>query len=410
MTTTVKNTDSHNSLLSDFRNLADQIKLETKSLHEASGEQQQKYTEIKKALDEFEEKNQEVTKSWLESKKQLSETQERIANLEKALSQSGGDVKGDWKNSLEYKALNKMVKNWDASALSVEERKALRTDVGQDGGYLVPDVLADVIISKVQEISDVRRLSRVMQSDEKSLTIPVTDSIPVAKFEGEMEEIEESQSVFTAETLTAYAQGITTPVTRDLLAFSKFDIENNISNDAAIAFAQSEGKAFLNGTGVKSPEGILVNTKVPRYTTSTSGKVSYDDIILLPKNLKDGYNPYYFLSRATLAYLKTEREGSNNGYIIKQNNGDQPNTINEYPYILLPDMPQITGLTGQTSGNVVLGFGDFFLGYTIIDALGIELIKDQTSKKTQRLIEYTWFKYLAGKVTMPEAFALLTVK
>lgn len=111
-----------------------------------------------------------------------------------------------------------------------------------------------------------------------------------------------------------------------------------------------------------------------------------------------------------MAYLKTEREGTNNGYLWKAGMGDAPNTINEFPYVIMQDMDKLTGLTGQTAGDIVVGFGDFFSGYNILDSVDLELVQDPYRLKKQRVIEYTWFRYLTGKVVLPEAFALLKIK
>jgi HK97 family phage major capsid protein len=90
--------------------------------------------------------------------------------------------------------------------------------------------------------------------------------------------------------------------------------------------------------------------------------------------------------------------------------GDAPNTINEFPYVIMQDMDKLTGLTGQTAGDIVVGFGDFFSGYNILDSVDLELVQDPYRLKKQRVIEYTWFRYLTGKVVLPEAFALLKIK
>jgi HK97 family phage major capsid protein len=161
---------------------------------------------------------------------------------------------------------------------------------------------------------------------------------------------------------------------------------------------------------VKTPEGILTNSKVPTVDTANSGKISYTDVILLSAKIKKGYNPVYFLTRETLAYLKTEREGTDNGYLWKAGIGDQPNTINEYPYVIMQDMDKLTGLTGQTAGDIVVGFGDFYSGYSILDNTNFEIVQDPYSQKSKRMIEYIWFRYLTGKVVLPEAFALLKIK
>jgi len=352
-----------------------------------------------------------LTLKSVEAANELKAAQERLETLELAIAQKSVEAPKNYKESLEYKAFNALVKSWDVAALSEAEQKALRTDVGANGGYLVPEVLSTEIIRQIEEISDVRRLARVQSvAGVKTLNVPVRTGIPSALFEGEFEEGGDSQSAYGSEALTAHALQVTTPVTRDQLNFAGFDMANEIQRDAVLAFAQAEGRSFLTGTGVKAPEGVLVNSSVPSFDTATAGEISFTDVVLLSARVKSGFNPVYFLSRETLAYLKTEREGTDNGYLWKAGMGDAPNTINEFPYVIMQDMDKLTGLTGQTAGDIVVGFGDFFSGYNILDSVDLELVQDPYRLKKQRVIEYTWFRYLTGKVVLPEAFALLKIK
>ena len=382
-----------------------------KSIEGATGEQKSKIEAIQKDIDAYEEKNKELTLKSVEAANELKAAQERLETLELAIAQKSVEAPKNYKESLEYKAFNALVKSWDVAALSEAEQKALRTDVGANGGYLVPEVLSTEIIRQIEEISDVRRLARVQSvAGVKTLNVPVRTGIPSALFEGEFEEGGDSQSAYGSEALTAHALQVTTPVTRDQLNFAGFDMANEIQRDAVLAFAQAEGRSFLTGTGVKAPEGVLVNSSVPSFDTATAGEISFTDVVLLSARVKSGFNPVYFLSRETLAYLKTEREGTDNGYLWKAGMGDDPNTINEFPYVIMQDMDKLTGLTGQTAGDIVVGFGDFFSGYNILDSVDLELVQDPYRLKKQRVIEYTWFRYLTGKVVLPEAFALLKIK
>ena len=382
-----------------------------KSIEGATGEQKSKIEAIQKDIDAYEEKNKELTLKSVEAANELKAAQERLETLELAIAQKSVEAPKNYKESAEYKAFNALVKTWDVAALSEAEQKALRTDVGANGGYLVPEVLSTEIIRQIEEISDVRRLARVQSvAGVKTLNVPVRTGIPTASFEGELEEGGDSQSAYGSEALTAHALQVTTPVTRDQLNFAGFDMASEIQRDAVLAFAQAEGRNFLTGTGVKAPEGVLVNSSVPSFDTATAGEISFTDVVLLSAKVKAGYNPVYFLSRETLAYLKTEREGTDNGYLWKAGMGDAPNTINEFPYVIMQDMDKLTGLTGQTAGDIVVGFGDFFSGYNILDSVDLELVQDPYRLKKQRVIEYTWFRYLTGKVVLPEAFALLKIK
>ena len=81
-----------------------------------------------------------------------------------------------------------------------------------------------------------------------------------------------------------------------------------------------------------------------------------------------------------------------------------PSTIVDVPYVIMQDMPDIA-----VDATPIL-LGDFFRGYTVLDAMDLEMIRDDITLADQRSVLFNWFRFLDGKVTIPEAFKLLKVK
>lgn len=318
-----------------------------------------------------------------------------------------GDEKKAYRNSNEYKALKAYLQYGDngIAGLSELERKALRTDGNSEGGYLVPQVLVKEILKEVEEISPVRQQARVWTIPSKSIDIPARKSIPTALYEGEAETGPDSQSAYRSEKLTAHRQTFNTPITNDMLNFSEFNMESEIMSDAALAFAQGEGRLFLLGNGQKQPEGILVNADVASYDTATSAVLSLDDVIKLSGKLKVGYNPVYAFNRDTLVTLRTQKD-SNGNYLWQIGGTTQPTQINGFDYILMQDMPLISAGTGSR----VVVFGDFYRGYSIFDSLAMSIIRDNVTLKKKAMVEFTMHRYNDGQVVMAEAFKILKIK
>jgi HK97 family phage major capsid protein len=81
--------------------------------------------------------------------------------------------------------------------------------------------------------------------------------------------------------------------------------------------------------------------------------------------------------------------------------GGQPATLAGYPIVEFEDMADIAG------GNIVAGFGNFRQGYTIVDRLGIRILRDPYSAKPH--VEFYTTKRVGGDVLNFEAFKLMDI-
>ena len=220
---------------------------------------QAKMDAINVYLDGAEAAGQKALAEQQEIRQESEELKERLNGLEVELSRKGGAGQGkNFKDSDEYKAMN----SWMQEGESQEAKAALRTDIDAQGGYLVPQEMDDSITKKITEISAIRQIARVRTIASKSMEMPVRATIPEATFEGEAEEGDESNSTYESETVTAFRLTYTAPITQDMLMNAAFDMESEISSDAAEAFAQKEGNKFVLGTGHKQPQGFLSDSRI----------------------------------------------------------------------------------------------------------------------------------------------------
>ena len=227
----------------------------------------QKLEKITAHMTELEQKNQELIANKtakenqvraLEEKAEM--TAEQLKTMEKVIARFPGSPLAKnisaYKETPQYKAFQAFAAKGDEAFLEDglrEEFKTLRTDVATDGGVLVPQGMTDFILKEVEEISPVEQFARVFTGGMKSIELPIRKTIPSASFQKELEEGDESNSKYRMELFTAFAQEFTTPMSRDIMKFANFDIEREVSQDAAIAFAQGANQAFLTGTGNKEP-------------------------------------------------------------------------------------------------------------------------------------------------------------
>jgi len=365
-----------------------------------------KIEKIEKDLEKQEEKNQSLLAETKAAEKREEEIKERMDALEVELARAGKSSEGkNYRDSEEYKALDIFVKE-GAYAITQEQKAVLRTDSDVQGGFLVMAEMDNAITKKITEVSNIRSIARVRTIGAKSLAVPVRNTIPAAQYEGEAETGGEDTSTYSNETLTAFRQTVTIPVTMDMLTDAAFNMEAEIMSDGAESFALGEGQGFVAGTGFKQPEGFTVDDRVVSNArvSAASSTIGFDDVMNLTGDLKTGYNPVYVFNRRTLAFLRTLKGSDGHPLWQPGMNGVVMNTINGFPYLIANDMPDIA------SASIPVAFGDFVRGYTIIDRTGLAVIRDDVTRKKQAIVEFTLQRWNTGQVTLPEAIKLLQVK
>lgn len=361
---------------------------------------------IEKTLEKQEVKNQEHLTESKAAEKRETELKERMDAMEVEMARGGGAGEGkNYRDSEEYKSLQTWCKS-GLEMLNQEQKQTLRTDSDVQGGFLVMGEMDNTITKKITEISAIRSIARVRTIGSKSLSVPVRDTIPTAEYEGETETGTDDTSTYQNETLTAFRQTVTIPITQDMLMDSAFDMEGEIMTDGGESFAQGEGSGFVVGTGFKQPSGFTVDSRVvaAARTSAVSATIGFDDMMNLTGDLKTGYNPVYVFNRRTLAFLRTLKGGDGHPLWQPGMNGVVMNTINGFPYLIAEDMPDIA------SAAIPVAFGDFARGYTIVDRTGMAVIRDEVTQKRKAIVEFTLQRWNTGQVTLHEAIKLLKVK
>lgn len=283
--------------------------------------------------------------------------------------------------------------------------KTLRTDSDVQGGYLVPLITDNEIRKNITEMSPVRSFARVRVASSKTIEIPRRTSIPTAAYEGEGAVGTDGQSGYGNEQVTLFRQTVTIPATLDMMISSAFNLEQEIAMDVGEAFGKGEGTNFVNGAGIKSPQGFTKDTRVEVVNTAVGGAIAWDDMINIASKLKRGQNPWYFLNRRTLGYLQGLKS-SIGVPIWSPVAGDKPATIWGFPY----NSDMIDLADAQTgSGAKAVVFGDLRRGYEIYDLVGISVVRDDLTRKREAITEWTFRRYSTGRVVIPEAIKILNI-
>ena len=387
--------------LEEQGSLIKQIRDESEKKELAS---QEKLEAMKTDFLKLEETNQKLILEQEAQKKNLDEKLKLFEEAEKKFARfpTGTD---DSEKKEAIKSFERYAKEFPIEgkqfAFSTEDAKYLRTDLAADGGVLVPDILSNELLKQEIEISPILANARLINSKVKSINIPIRTTIGSVNRPGEGGTSTVSNSKYKTARLEAYRNDIVTPITREELNFTMFNMENQMTIDAALALTYQTNYDFLLGNGVSKSEGIMTNASVTTVNSGIAADIDLDNFLTMQKkdNIKSAYrsNGKFYMNSNTLFDLLARKDGMG-AYLWNQNIAlGLPNTIAGRPYIDTPDMDDI-----DTNLYPVL-FGDLSKAYYILRAVNVELVIDPYTSKKEGIIEYMWIEFIGGKVVLPEA-------
>ena len=146
---------------------------------------------------------------------------------------------------------------------------------------------------------------------------------------------------------------------------------------------------------------------VPEFNSGIANAVDLATFIRLPgqlKALEDFSNPIYIMNRRTFVQLLSEQASGSGefhmGTLFRPGNraAQIPSLLSGYEFVLLNDMADIA------VDAFPIAFGDFREAYTLYEWDAMEVIRDNVTRKKNRIVEFTFTTYNTGHVVIPDAF------
>jgi HK97 family phage major capsid protein len=274
------------------------------------------------------------------------------------------------------------------------EAKAMSIGSDPDGGYTVPKQIDSELTKVLRELSPMRQIARVVQAETSDYSMIHSVGGTGYTWVGEKSA--------RPETNTPTFQKISPPIgeiyanpglTQAMLDDSGFNIEDWIVQELSEAFDAGEGDAFLNGSGINKPRGFLTydistdadgtrsNNALQYVASGASGDFSAsapaDKLVALVHSLRPRYRKgaSWLMNTDTLEQLRTMKDGSGRYYLWQPSlDGNMPETILGYPVFECADAPDIA------ANSLSIAFGNFMIGYTIVDRSTLMLRDPFTNK------------------------------
>lgn len=306
----------------------------------------------------------------------------------------------------------------ESNLRELEVKAALQTGSDPDGGYTVPEQMESTITELLRTVSAIRSLATVMTVSGGTYKKLVNKQGATAGWVGETEARPETNTAQLAAleypSMELYAMPA---ATQTMLEDSSLDIAAWLGNEVNLTFADMEGAAFVNGTGVSQPKGFLQAQKVAN-TGYVWGKLGFvtsgaaatfassnpgDKLIDLVHALRSGYrsNGNWVMNDLTLAEVRKFKDGEGNYLWRPGLEQGKPSLLLGYPVVTDDNMPDIA------ANAFPIAFGDFRRGYLIVDRRGIRVLRDPFTAKPYVMFYTT--RRVGGGIQNFEAIKLFKI-
>lgn len=297
------------------------------------------------------------------------------------------------------------------SALETLQTKALSVGTDANGGYLVPNQMANTIVQIVNESSPLRSLASVetISSDSLDLIEDTTDMDAAWGDETTVRSAETTSATIGRNTIDTFEMYAQPQATQKLIDDASIDIEQWIAEKVGDKMARLEATAFINGNGTSQPKGILTygagttfGTQIQQVPSGTSATVTADSLIQLYYALKDEYarRATFLMHRTTLQAVRLLKEATTNQYLWQPGlAAGAPDTLLGVPVRIAADMPV------PAASSLSIAVADFKRAYLIVDRVGIRTLRDPFTSKP--FVKFYTTKRVGGEVVNTDAIKLL---
>ncbi|MBN46868.1 MAG: phage major capsid protein [Methylophaga sp.] len=349
--------------------------------------------------------------SELEAVKSAVDSLEKKANRPSAQSSEYAEERAEHK-----KAFSDFMRKGKTDGLHDIEQKAFVGNSDPDGGYLMTHEMSSEIDRILAQDVAMRRLAAVRTIGGTSWKQAVNVGGAGYGWEGETDEGGETSTPTLKEIEIVPGKIYAEPnATADSLDDAFVNAEAWLSDEVSISFTEGEAAAFITGTGIKSPRGILSYTNVAN-SSYTWGNIGYtasgaagafaasnpsDNLVDLIHTLKRGYRngASFLMNDLTLSSIRKFKDGQGIYLWTPGLQEGVSSTLLGYGVEIDDNMPDVAANTYS------IAFANFSRAYQIVDRAGVAVLRDPYTRKGW--VKFYTTKRVGGGVKNFEAIKLM---
>lgn len=327
------------------------------------------------------------------------------------------------------RAINTYIRRGDL-AIKPDVRAALSVGADPEGGFWIQPDRTDQIVTRMFETSPMREVANIetIGTDTFEYPLDTNDATSGGWVAEKGARTETATPDVGVGKIFAHEQYAEPRATQKILDDMQFDIEGWLIRKISDKLVRTENAAFVTGNGSSKPRGFVdygssaVTTDdgsrdwgVLQYVPvgaagafptisggGADGASDPDALVTIIHKLKPSYrtNARWMMNRATVGEVRKLKD-ANGQYLWSMGNiqAGQPQQLLGYPITEAEDMADMT------SDSISIAFGDFRSGYTIVDRLGLRLLRDPYT--TKGFVKFYVTKRVGGDVVDFDAIKLL---
>jgi len=346
----------------------------------------------------------------------VAEIKTSIGNVEKAAQRietkmarpgAANDNRFAANDNLEKKAFANFLRR-GVERMDPMEVKALTVATEANGGYLAPEEFGNELIKLLVEQSPVRQYAKVITISGPEIKYPRRLTSTGATWVGEIDDRTESGMTFEQVNLTPHELATFTDISTQLLEDNAYGLEGELLADYAEQFSKTEALAFVKGTGIGQPKGIMAATGIKEVKTGLAGAFPAanpaDVIIGMYHSLPTTHaqNGVWMLNRSTLSTIRQWKDSTGRYLVLDPISETGTMTLLGRPIVEALDMDDIG------AGKFPILFGDLS-GYRIVDRVGVSTLRDPYTIATKGQVRFHARKRTGADLTHPDRFVKLKV-
>jgi len=245
-----------------------------------------------------------------------------------------------------------------------EKLQLLTEGTAANGGYLVPEDFANMIVEDIRDETVMRRIADVMTTSSDTLHLPSLAARPKAAWRSETGTKNTSTANFGENVFTPYSLAVIVGLSDELVADAQLgvgNIVNYVSQLMAQSLAEAEDAAFFTGNGTGKPTGISAYSLGTVAAGGTDAEKS-DAVISTFMRLSQGYRGRgVWVGNSSTIESVQKLKDTTGQYLVSR--------LADSPVLTLKGRPvyEQNDIAGGT-----LYFGDFSY-YKIVDREGIRV-------------------------------------
>ena len=319
---------------------------------------------------------------------------------------SGADEPAD---EIIMKGWDRFIRTGDHGAWREATAKAaLNETTNSEGGYLVPQLYSDQLVTPLNEGSYLRAAgANVIQvRGTDSFRVPTLTHAAAAVLTAEAGSFDAKEPTFGEVEFIPYKYTRLSKASEEVLADSRIPVFDILTTDGVYGFVQAENTAFTTGDGSSTPQGVVTGASVG-VNLQGAAAITADELIDLFYSLEPEYQTRatWMMNSNTAAAIRQLREGAGTGAYLWQPalSAGTPPTILGRPVVINNSMADL----GASAKPVLFGdlsfywIADFGVDETGNTGIYVQRLNELYAANGQ--VGFRWFKRMDGHVMLSSA-------